>query len=259
MKEKIHRAYFRFYEELNDFLPSKRRKATFEHKFTDHASVKDMIESFGVPHSEVDLILVNGVSVDFNYLVNDGDLISVYPVFESIDVSDVQHLRAKPLRKPKFILDVHLGKLAKLMRILGFDTLYENNYTDGQIVGISKVEKRAILTRDLGILKRNEVTHGYFVRNIKAEKQIIEIIERFNLHKLINPFSRCLECNALLEPVEKETVLKRLPPKVKISQNKFWICRNCNKIYWKGTHYKKMEKLLEKLNLKYQKQNQLRS
>ncbi|GBD92046.1 hypothetical protein BMS3Abin04_02779 [bacterium BMS3Abin04] len=250
MKEKTNKAYFRFYEELNDFLPPKRRKVKFEHRFVGNASVKDMIESLGVPHSEVDLILVNGVSVEFNYLVKNEDLISVYPVFESIDISDVQHLRPKPLRNPKFILDVHLGKLAKLMRILGFDTLYENDYNDEQIVKISKEEKRTILTRDIGILKRNEVTHGYFVRNIKAEKQIIEIIERFNLHKLINPFSRCLECNDLLEPIEKETVINRLPAKVKESQKRFWICKQCNKIYWRGTHYENMSRVLAILNIK---------
>ncbi len=250
MKEKKYKAYFRFYEELNDFLPAERRKVIFQHKFSGRVSVKDMIESIGVPHSEIDLILVNGVSVNFDYPVKDKDEISVYPVFESLDISGVQHLRTKPLRKPKFILDVHLGKLVKLMRMLGFDTLYENNYNDKEIINISKKERRTILTRDIGILKRNEVTHGYFVRNIKAEKQVAEIIERFNLHKFINPFSRCIECNTLLEQVDKNSVINRLPAKVKESKNEFWICRQCDKIYWRGTHYQKMKKLLDKLNIK---------
>ena len=124
----------RFYEELNDFLPADKRKKRFEHSFIDRTSVKDMIESFGIPHTEIDLILVNGNSVNFSYLVNNGDDISVYPMFESLDITDLQHLRAKPLRKPKFILDVHLGTLAKYMRMLGFDSLYQNNYKDEEIV-----------------------------------------------------------------------------------------------------------------------------
>ena len=124
----MHKATFRFYEELNDFLPKEKRKKRFEHNFIDRASVKDVIESFGVPHTEVDLIIVNGESKNFSYIINDGDDISVYPVFESIDISNLQKLRPEPLREPKFILDVHLGTLARYLRMLGFDTNYRNDY-----------------------------------------------------------------------------------------------------------------------------------
>ncbi len=240
----MKKAYFRFYEELNDFLPRKKRKTTFTHTFTDRAPVKDMIESLGVPHTEIDLILANGVSVDFNYIVQDEDRISVYPVFESMDISGIQHLRPEPLRQPKFVLDIHLGKLAKLMRIAGFDTSYNNKYDDESITRISITEKRTILTRDTGLLKRKEITHGYFVRNIKAEKQLEEVIERFHLEKSIKPFTRCLICNSTLEKIEKEKIINRIPPKVKERQNEFSICKQCNKIYWKGTHYDKMLKIL---------------
>ncbi len=176
-------ASFRFYEELNDFLPKEKRKSRFEHKFIDQTSVKDMIESLGVPHVEVDLILVNGSSVNFSYIVKDQDDISVYPVFESFDISDVQHLRAIPLRNPKFILDVHLGTLARYLRILGFDAKYENNYSDDEIVNISLKEKKTILTRDKGILKRNNVTHGYWIRTTTPELQLKEVVDRFHLEK----------------------------------------------------------------------------
>ncbi len=236
----------RFYEELNDFLPKGKRKTRFNAAFSEGQSVKDFIQAFGVPHTEVDLILVNGKSVDFNYLLNTGDDISVYPVFESLDVSKVQRLRPKPLRKPKFVLDVHLGKLAKLMRLFGFDTHYEKHYDDNEIIEISKTEKRAILTRDVGLLKRNEVTHDYFVRNIHAEEQLLEIIERFDLRNEINEFSRCLVCNGLLEDVEKEKVLDKLPPKVKALYEDFKICPNCGRVYWQGTHYEKMKKFVMK-------------
>jgi len=239
----------RFYEELNDFLPEEKRKKRFTHQFIDRTSVKDLIESLGVPHTEVDLILVNGKSVGFKYLINDGDDISVYPVFESFDISEVQHLRPKPLRKPKFVADVHLGRLTKYLRMMGFDVSYENNFDDEEIVELSLKEKRAILTKDRGILKRNNVTHGYFVRSSKAEEQVKEILNRFNLQKEIKEFSRCIECNELLKPVKKEEVINQLPPKVSRSQNEFYICPACNKIFWKGTHYQRMLTFIQRLGI----------
>lgn len=239
----------RFYEELNDFLPASKKKKRFEHSFIDRTSVKDMIESFGVPHTEVDLILVNRNSVNFSYLVNNGDDISVYPMFESLDITNVQHLRAKPLRKPKFILDVHLGSLAKYMRMLGFDTLYKNNYQDEEIVEISLKAKRIVLTKDRGILKRSEVTHGYWIRSSKTDEQLIEVVNRFDLKDQIKELSRCLLCNSPLKIISIERILERLPLKVKEFQNKFYYCRNCDKIFWKGSHYTKMKRIIEKIKL----------
>lgn len=245
----LKKVSFRFYEELNDFLPASKKKRRFEHSFIDRTSVKDMIESLGVPHTEVDLILVNGKSVDFSYLINDGDDISVYPVFESLDITNLQRLRAKPLRKPKFILDVHLGTLAKYMRILGLDTLYQNNYKDDEIVKISLKEKRAILTRDRGILKRSEVTHGYWIRNSQTSEQIIEVIKRFDLKEQIKELSRCLLCNSLLKKIPKAQIIDRLPRKVKEYQHEFYYCMNCDKIFWKGSHYTKMMKTIRNLRM----------
>ena len=241
--------YFRFYEELNDFLPPEKRKLQFEHTFIDRTSVKDMIESLGAPHSEIDLILVNGKSVNFSHIVNDRDEISVYPVFESLDISEVQHLRPEPLREPKFIPDVHLGKLARYLRMAGFDVLYKNNFTDNDLVKISLDEKRTILTRDRDLLKRNEVTHGYWVRNKTAEDQLKEVIERFQLKNLINEFTRCLECNTLLNKVDKENVISQLPPKIKEWHNEFYECPGCKKIYWKGSHFERMTKIISEIKM----------
>jgi len=243
----MHKVYLRFYEELNDFLPKEKRKKRFTHNFIDRTSVKDLIESFGIPHTEVDLILVNGKSVNFRYLINDGDDISIYPLFESFDISDVQHLRPKPLRKPKFVADVHLGRLNRYLRMMGLDVLYKNNFSDNEIVQLSLKERRAILTRDRGILKRNEVTHGYWVRSTKVEEQVKEVIKRFDLQKEIKEFSRCIECNELLKSIKKEIVINQLPPKVATSQNEFYCCPACNKIYWKGTHYLRMIKFIQSI------------
>ncbi|MGE5440536.1 MAG: Mut7-C RNAse domain-containing protein [Bacteroidota bacterium] len=243
----MHRAFLRFYEELNDFLPEERRKVRFTHFYTGRTSVKDMIESLGVPHAEIDLILVNGQSVDFSYIVQDGDDISVYPVFESFDVRDLTHLRQKPLREPKFVLDVHLGRLAHYMRMLGLDTLYSNNYSKDDLVNISIEKRRTILTRDRNILKRNDVTHGYWVRREGPVEQAREVIERFHLERELHEFSRCMECNGVLEKVDKEDILDELPPKVEQSQTDFYRCPDCLRVYWKGTHYDKMKKLIGKI------------
>lgn len=239
----------RFYEELNDFLPVNRRKKRFEHRIIDRTSVKDLIESLGVPHTEVDLILVNGKSVGFDYLVNDCDDISVYPEFESLDITNLQKLRSKPLCKPKFILDVHLGTLAKYMRMIGLDTLYKNKFTDEEIVKISLKERRAILTKDRGILKRSEVTRGYWIRSSKTIEQLKEVLLRFDLKDQIKEFSRCLLCNSILKKIKKEKILDRLPQKVKELQNAFYICPTCDKIFWKGSHFQRMREIIAKLQL----------
>jgi len=243
----VKKIHLRFYEELNDFLPNNKKKIRFEHNFIDRTSVKDLVESFGVPHTEVDLILVNGQSVVFNYLINDEEDISVYPVFESFDISDVQHLRPEPLRNPKFICDVHLGKLARYLRMLGFDVFYENDIADENIVDISLKEKRTILTRDIGILKRNEVTHGHFIRSDNAEKQTEEVVKGFHLKKLIREFTRCLNCNTELKKIGKAEIINDLPPKVAASQNEFFKCPACKKLYWKGTHHQNMVSFIEKI------------
>jgi len=241
----MRKVHLRFYEELNDFLPEEKKKNRFAHHYMGKTSIKGLIESIGVPHTEVDLILVNGKSVGFDYIINDGDDISVYPVFESFDISDVQHLRPKPLREPKFICDVHLGKLARYLRMMGFDVTYENNLDDDDIVRISLAERRAILTKDRGILKRNVVTHGYFVRNIKVEDQTKEVVKRFALQKQIKELTRCLECNSELIKIAKGKISGNLPPKVNKSQEDFISCSGCGKLYWKGTHHQRMLAFIE--------------
>jgi len=242
----------RFYEELNDFLPKGNKKVRLTHQFSGRTSIKDMIESLGIPHVEVDMILANGKSVGFNYIVNDNDDISIYPVFESLDVKEVQHLREKPLRNPKFIADVHLGSLAKYLRMLGIDTYYMNNYTDEEIIQISINEKRTILTKDTGLLKQKRVTHGYYVRNTNPVKQAGEILYRFNLIQSINYFTRCLKCNSLLQKVEKGNVINKIPEKVRAIQKEFYVCENCNKIYWPGTHFERMNGTIAQIILYYE-------
>ncbi|MFP3896611.1 MAG: Mut7-C RNAse domain-containing protein [Anaerolineales bacterium] len=240
-------ARVRFYAELNDFLPAEKRGRTFACPFLVSGSVKDMIESLGVPHTEVELILVNGRSVDFDYQVRDGDRISVYPVFESFDVTPLVRVRPEPLRETRFVLDTHLGKLATYLRLLGFDTLYRNDYEDPELARISAEQERILLTKDHHLLKRNRVQHGYYVRAVDAREQLLEVLSRFHLFRSAAPFTRCLRCNGLLRPVSKEAVRHRLPPGTRRYYDEFRQCETCDRVYWKGSHYRRMQQFVEKV------------
>ena len=243
---------FRFYAELNDFLPLNNHQVSFDHEFRGRVSAKHLIESLGVPHLEVDLILVNGRSVDFGYIVEAGDRISVYPVFESIDISSIGSLRPYPLRESKFVLDVHLGQLATYLRLIGFDTLYRNDYQDANLARISLEEKRILLTKDRGLLKHNSITHGYCIRESDPEMQLKEVVRRFDLRRSLAPFSRCLRCNGLIIPVDKATVRHRLEENTRRYFDDFTTCSECGQLYWKGSHFERMERFLERtLGLKH--------
>jgi len=240
-------ARIRFYAELADFLPPELRQREIPCQFLDVVAVKDRIESFGVPHTEVDLILVNGEPVDFSYRIQDGDRVSVYPVFEAFDIAGLTRLRPKPLREPRFVLDTHLGKLAAYLRMLGFDTLYSNSSEDEQLAEISRGQRRILLTRDVGLLKRSAVTHGYFVRHTHTRRQLTEIVSRFDLARLVRPFSRCMRCNGPLEPATREAVRGRIPEGAAELHEEFRECRTCGRVYWPGGHYQRMRQWIEAL------------
>jgi hypothetical protein len=240
-------AFFRFFEELNDFLPLHKRKTRFEYAFDGTPSVKDAIEALGVPHTEVDLITVNGASQGFDCRLACGDAACVYPLFESLDISPVVKLRPAPLREPAFVCDVHLGSLARLLRLAGFDTLYRNDYSDNAIVEIASPGKRCILTRDRGILKRKAVVRGYCVRSTQPREQAREVMLRFDLRGAMKPFSRCIGCNGTIGRVDKESVLPLLPEKTRECYHEFYRCGSCGKIYWQGSHYAKLTSDIEDL------------
>ncbi|HEX6708473.1 MAG TPA: Mut7-C RNAse domain-containing protein [Albitalea sp.] len=240
-------AHLRFYEELNDFLPPERRKREFALRCAESATVKNAIESVGVPHTEVELILANGESVDFGHRVQEGERISVYPMFEAFDVRPLLKLRPAPLREPRFIADAQLGGLARLLRMLGFDTLFDNHAADADIRRCAAEERRTILTRDRQLLICRDVTHGCFVHAIKPPEQLREIAERLQLAGSALPFTRCLCCNAALEVVDKSDVLERLPPAVAARQTRFMRCPGCDRVYWPGSHYERMDAMLSDL------------
>jgi len=237
----------RFYAELNDHLPPEQRYQTIEKTFYVAPTVKDLIEGCGVPHAEVDLITANGESVDFSYIVSNGDRISVYPMFESLDITPELRVRPKPLREPAFVLDVHLGRLAAYLRMLGFDTAYRNCFTDDELVKVSSGEHRILLTRDRGVLKRGAVTHGYWLRQTDSRLQAAEVVRRFDLARSIQPFTRCMACNGVLEAVSKNQVIGRLPQRTAELYDDFRQCPQCGRVYWQGSHYVKMQHWIETL------------
>jgi len=240
-------AQFRFYEELNDFLPPHQKKIDFPHTFLGRNAIKDMIEALGVPHPEIDLILVNGQSVDFSYIVQDGDQISVYPVFEAFDITPLLRLRPTPLRVSRFILDVHLGRLARYLRLFGFDTLYRNDYDDAELARLAGEQRRILLTRDRNLLKRSSITHGYYIRATDPRQQLREVLARFDLYRSVRSFRRCTQCNGLLTVVVKERILDRLGPDTQRYFDRFWMCGDCQRIYWQGSHYERMRHLIEEV------------
>jgi len=236
----VNEARFRFYEELNDFLPPRRRKREFVYAYRGSPAVKDAIEALGVPHVEVDLILVDGRSVDFTHTLRNGERVAVYPVFESLDITPVTRLRERPLREPRFVCDVHLGKLARRLRLLGFDTLYQDDLEDAAIADTAAAEGRCVLTRDVGLLKRNEVTRGYWVRNTEIRAQVAEVVQRLDLAARISPFRRCSSCNGLVEPVGKAEIDHLLEPLTRQHFEEFQRCDGCGQVYWRGSHYERL-------------------
>lgn len=235
----------RFYEELNDFLPLERQKSTFSLHLYRKASIKDVIESLGVPHTEVELILVNSRSVDFSYKVRDRDQISVYPVFESFNITPLLRLRDKPLRQPRFIADANLGKLAQYLRLLGFDCLYRNDYEDAEVAEISSSEHRIVLTRDRRLLQRKIITHGYFLRSDQPRKQVREVLDRLDLYDDAAAFTRCVNCNGELVEVDKKAIIDRLEPLTKQHYKDFKICQCCGQIFWPGSHFEQAVRLTD--------------
>ena len=233
-------ALFRFYEELNDFLPHSLRKRDHPYLFSGSPSVKDAIEAQGVPHTEVDLILVNGEPVDFAHRIAHGERVSVYPVFESLDIGGITRLRPEPLRIPSFVLDVHLGRLARYLRLLGFDTMYGNDLDDHQIVRIAADEWRIILTRDRGLLKHGTVTRGYWIRATVPRMQTVEVVGRFDLTGRIRPFTRCMVCNGITHNIDKHVILHMLERDTAERYQHFAQCGSCGRVYWEGTHHARL-------------------
>lgn len=228
-------AYFNIEEKLHWLLPQDKRRENFDYPFNGPQSVKHLIESVGIPHTEIGEIRADGESIGLGYLVRDG---------ERIDVKAVEPA-GEQTSEPRFVIDGHLGRLASYLRMLGLDSLYRNDYEDRELVHIGVGEDRILLTRDRRLLMHKNIEIGQLLRSLEPEKQFREVIQRHRLKKWIKPFQRCIRCNSPLEPVRKEDVVENLQPLTRLYFEEFHICPACKQIYWKGSHYDRMQKIIE--------------
>jgi len=240
-----HSAAFRFYAELNDFLSEDRRGRAISHRFLGRPAVKDAIEALGIPHVEVDLILVNGQSVGFAHRLENGDRVSVYPVFESLGIEPLVRLQGRPLRTAAFLTDVHLGALTRWLRLLGFDTMSAPCPDDPTLAQIAADTGRILLTRDRELLKRRSVTRGYWIRSTRPLYQAREVVRRFDLAGAAKPFHRCPSCNGHLAAVDRNAVLERIPPRTARWLDAYVQCDDCGKLFWRGTHHPRLKRSIE--------------
>ncbi len=233
-------ARFCFHGELEDFLAPARRGVEFPCLCAREATAKHMIEALGVPHTEVGRILVNGIVAGFTQRLRDGDRVEVDPAAAGRGDSAQPPLPVPP----RFIADAHLGGLARLLRLAGFDTLYDNGIDDGAIVTVARRDGRVVLSRDLELLKRRDLVHGCFLHALKPERQFAELVVRLGLAAWARPFSLCLACNAPLRPVAKAEVLERLPERVRERHARFVTCDVCQRVFWEGSHWLSMRAVL---------------
>ena len=238
-------ATFQFHNELNDFLPRQRRQVEFSVSCARKATTKHMIEALGVPHTEVELITVHGEAAGLDRLLSERDRVAVYPRFKVPNGTPHACLRQWPLDGMRFIVDVHLGGLARHLRMAGFDTVYRNDLRDRDIADLAIREGRIVLTRDRDLLMLRDITHGCYVHALKADQQFVEIMNRLELSGRIHPFSLCLECNAPLQAIDKSQVIHLLPPCVQASQDHFTNCKLCGRVFWEGSHWQRMRRLLD--------------
>lgn len=237
--------FVRCYAELNNFLAPKQMSTTFEVQLPDYSSLETLANYIKLPIDEIDLILVNNISYNLNYLPKEGDRVAFYPVFETFDITNLSDLHERPLRRVKFVVDVHLGKLASHLRLLGFDTIYKNDFKTDELISISIEQKRILLSKCQSLINNPLITRAYRVKNVDPKLQLIETLDRFDLYNIAKPFTRCIKCNCILSSIEKEAIINRIPPVVREWHNEYLICSLCDRLYWKGSHYEYMNAFVQ--------------
>lgn len=234
------RVLLRCYAELNDRLPETWRQRDIEVELIGNPSVREAIGVLGIPPAVIEVILVEGRSAGLESVLQDGDRVSLFPMFESFDVTELLRLRPRALRTLRFVADAHLGRLARYLRLLGFDTLFENDPGDREIARISAEEGRILLSRDRQLLAHRAVTHGLWIPALTPRQQVRYLIERLDLCSAFRPFTRCTVCNGTLDALGRDSPDLDVPPRVKARFDRFWRCAGCGRIYWRGSHYDRL-------------------
>ncbi len=239
---------FIFHGYLQQLLKKRLRAVSpLVHHFDRRASVKDVIESLGIPHTVIGSLTVNGLETDFDQILLDNDSVEATPLTAPVNPFVPTVLRPAPLKKIAFVVDVNVGKLALFLRMLGFDTKYGNEMRDSMLAEISRSENRILLSRDRTLLKRKIVMHGYLLREQDPREQLIEVVLLYDLSSKIRPLSRCIPCNGLLVPVSKENIMAQLEPLTRKYYHAFHICESCGKIYWPGSHQEKINGFIDEI------------
>jgi uncharacterized protein with PIN domain len=242
-----HRLTIRFFGRLNDFLPAGLRNRGCVYTIKGHPAVKDTLEAAGVPHPEIAVILVDGQPVRFDRQTDSDAKVRGYPPEFATRFPSARPLCPRYRGRPRFVVDSHLGKLARHLRLLGFDCVYRTDFPDEEIARISEREKRIVLTRDVGLLKNKAVCYGTWVRSVDPRCQLKDMARLFGLDGYARPFTLCLDCNGRVTRVAKQRVEDRLPEQVRAVYNEFYVCRRCRKVYWKGTHYAQLTAIVRRV------------
>ncbi|CAJ0722274.1 MAG: Mut7-C RNAse domain-containing protein [Ralstonia sp.] len=222
-----------FDSNLTPLLPQALRGHPVARAWADGATLKHAIEALGVPHTEVGQVLVDGRPMALEAML---------PARGYVAVSAVEPLL--PTAPLHFLCDAHLGATARLLRMAGFDTAYDNNYADAAIEALAHEEDWIVLSRDRELLKRRGIRRGAFIRAREPQAQMREIVTRLRLADVAKPFSRCLECNVLLRMLSQEEASASVPPRVRERQRLFSTCDVCRRIYWPGSHWARMNAVL---------------
>ncbi|WP_020680657.1 Mut7-C RNAse domain-containing protein [Marinobacterium rhizophilum] len=232
---------------LNELLPPSQRWRVRTMHLKQEITLQQLLIPLHIPHPEVDLVMVNGAPARLDYCVRHGDQIHIYPDIGDIDDAAIVPLRVRPLPRARFILDVHLGRLARRLRLLGLDCWYRSQMDDRAIVRLARIQERVILTRDRGLLQRVEVSHGYYVRAIRPEAQLREVLARFEPGPWLRPLSRCMRCNGLIETMSGEEVQRLSRPDLEREFSVIYRCVGCHQLYWQGSHYEQLRKYVDQL------------
>jgi uncharacterized protein with PIN domain len=224
-------ARFRVHGELSELVLARR---PLERAVDGTSTVKHLVEELGIPHTEYGEVRVNGVGRHDGHRVQDGEVVDVYPAEPAVPL----------VSEPRFVLDVHLGTLARYLRLLGFDTAYNNHSGDDDLLARAAAEARTLLTRDRGILRRRVITDARLVRGTDPLEQLVDLVQRLRLGAWIRPGTRCTMCNGVLLPVHRSDVAPLVQPGTLRDHEKFASCAACGKVYWEGAHYARISGLI---------------
>jgi uncharacterized protein with PIN domain len=234
-------ATLRLYAELNGYLRSDRRQQDIQVTLGQPCPARHLVERCGVPHTEVELLLRNGCPVDLDAAIGPGDRLAVYPPLLRLAPSAQGFGRRRPPGAARFFADAQLGRLARHLRLLGFDTLYESCIGDRELVERARSGGRIVLSRDRDLLIRRDVEYGCHLRVDDPLEQLRRVLARYALVPEARPFTRCMECNGELHAVPKGEIASQVPPQTWQCFDAFWRCGGCGRVYWRGSHYDRLQ------------------